>query len=170
MKRIIAAVLTVSIFLCFSACEQESVKIQDPVNFYYRRSELVFGADDGVIAPQPAESAGHEEDYIWLLKEYLKGPTSDGFARTFPFGTNLLSLTLEDNNADVLLTAAFSQLHDMELTIACACITMTVIELTGVETVTIHTNYANLDGVSQIIMDSSCLLLIDVSAAAPVKN
>lgn len=170
MKRLISMFLIVALCFCFPACSQEAAKIQTPVNFYFRRAELTFGGDTGVICAQQAESEGHEDDLSWLLRSYFETVPDEGLTSPFPIGTTLISITIDERNADVILSDILGLKQGMDLTIACACITMTVLDLTDVETVTIRTHGAKLGGAEQIVMDRSCLLLIDNSAEEEVEE
>jgi len=151
--------MSVSMFGC-----REKQQIDEPVAFYYRRSELLFEGASGVIAAQQRESAGHESDTEYLLQEYLSGPTDPLFSQTFPTGSRMVSFKITDKEAQITLSDHFADLTGMDLTIACACITLTIIDLTGVENVTLSAQSAMLDNQSFITMDKSCLLLLDSNA------
>ena len=170
MKRIVSILLILALCLCFPACSRKTERIQEPVSFYYLRAELTYGGDDSVICPQQAESAGHEKDLVWLLNSYFQMTPAEGLINPFPSGTKLVSVTIEESTANVVVSDVFCLNHDMDLTIACACITMTVMELTDVETVTVRTINTTLNGAQQIVMNKSCLLLIDNSAGETIQE
>lgn len=169
MKQIISLLLLFSLILSLFGCTGETPKISDPVSFYYCRKELTYGTADSVILAVTAEAAGHREDPRYLINQYLAGPEDDALAPTFPAGVTLQSLTVADDTVDLLLSSAFAGLSGMELTIACACLTLTVIELTGAQTVRIRAAASLLDGSDEIVMDESCLLLLDDAATRPAE-
>ena len=164
MKRYTALLLILALFLCLTACAREDNTIREPVSFYYRRAELTYGSSDSVILSESSDAAGHTDDLIWLLGEYLKGPQSENLLQTFPSGTTLVSLTVEEGTATIVLSVQFGRLTGMDLTVACACLTKTVLGLTDAETVVIQAVNTDLDGAQQIVMDESSLLMLDESA------
>lgn len=169
MKRMLAFLLLPALILSLLGCAGKSQKISDPVSFYYCRSELTYGAANSVILAETVDAAGHREDPRYLISQYLAGPGSDTLTRTFPEGTTLMSLTTANGTADLILSDTFAGLSGMDLTIACACLTLTVLDLTGVSAVRIRTVSELLDGAEEIIMDRNCLLLLDDAAIRPAE-
>ena len=165
MKRLIAFLLCICVVLPLFGCNQTE-KPKKPVNFYYRRSIINYDQDDGVISPESRESQGHEEDINYLLTEYLKGPILNKYVQVFPDGTFLVSIHYMDDAAAVVLSAHLATLTGIDLTIACACITMTIIDLTGVETVQIYAANSLLGDYQSITMDKNCILLLDSGATS----
>ncbi len=161
MKRIVAMILILTVFAGFTACAQKSEPILEPVKLYYRRVEFTYGASDSVIGSEVRDATPYNGDTIKLLNDYMKGSQSDNLARTFPTGVSLLAMTVEGDTADLVLSAQMSHLKGIDLIIACACLTKTTMELTGVKTVVLHTKRQLLNGISKIVMDESCLLLLD---------
>lgn len=160
MKRWICFLLVI---LCLPlwGCQEEETPLLDPFNGYYRRAELFHGSTDSVVAPLPIEGVGLKNDPMMLLNVYLTMETDPYYAPTFPEGTEILIMELEDGTADILLSSAISQLTGLDLTIACACLTKTVIELTGVDSVIIRARGTTLDGASYITMDLSSIYFLD---------
>jgi len=58
----------------------------------------------------------------------------------------------------------------LDLTIACACLTATVCDMTGVQSVTIQTENRLLDGNKSITMTWENILLLDSNAANLINN
>jgi len=160
MKRLISILFCICMFLPLFGCAQEET-IQKPVTFYYRRSEVAYGESDGVIATEQRESLGHEGDILYLLSQYLSGPQSGKLAQTFPDDLVIVSLHYENNLAKIIFSYHLAELSGLDLTIACACVTKTVIELTGVEAVQMSAAGELLNEYQSITMDSDCLLLLD---------
>lgn len=163
MKKFICLLMTVVLCAGLCACRRESVKLQEPVNFYYRNSTVTYGDADSLISAQESESAGYE-DLVDLLNEYLKGPESSEFDTTFPASTKVLDLTVQGDTAYLGMNDSLSRLSGIDLTIACACITLTTAELTGVDTVTISASNETLDGAASITMNVNDLIFSDQSA------
>lgn len=164
MKRLFAIILLFLMLPCLCACAQE--KILFPVTFHYLRAplpngEISHGAPDSVIVPEIREGDGHQEDFTFLLDIYLLGPLESTCRSPFPVGTRLEEFTLENGAASIVLSDDFGELTGIDLTLACGCLTMTVMDLTGAETVTILTEDTLLDGKESITMDRSNIILID---------
>ena len=160
MKRFLLILLSVLLLLTMFGCTQEEA-LEKPVNFYYRRSNIEYKQEGGVIAAEQRESLGHETDVRYLLSEYLKGPTSGGLQQVFPEGMTIVSMYYEDKNIKMTFSFHLAELTGMDLTIACACITMTCMELTDVTVVRIRAENTTLDGAEFIEMSAASLLLVD---------
>lgn len=156
MKHFLCLLLAL-LCLPLIGCQQQSDPISDPVTFYYRRAELTTGEADSVIAPCIAEGRGVSDVPVSLLNKYLKGPTDAALAATFPSGTQVLSYTVEGDHTIIVLNSAFDQLSGIDRTIACACITFTVMDHTGAASVTIRTE----NQVQEVTLDRTVLLLLD---------
>ena len=162
MKRSICLLLLPILFLGILGCQQDQPKLQAPVQFYYPRLEPTYGSSDSLIAPVPTESMSYGGDALALLNLYLSGPQDPAFTSPFPSGCRLLSLSVTDGTAYLQLDPSLAQLTGIDLTLACACLTLTAMELTRSEAVCISAKDAVLDGAPQILMDRSCLTLLDV--------
>ncbi len=164
MKKWLCLILALLLLASQTACANEKQTVQEPVNFYYRQITMEYGTDDGVIGKESREGKDHLQDYPYLLSLYLKGPESDLLYSPFPSNTALESFSIEDQTAIVQLNSAFAVLTGLELSIACACITMTVCDLAKVNAVTVFVSGAMLDGNHQITLSRNDLLLLDDSS------
>lgn len=167
MKRLICLVLAVLLLLGSTGCNSRKDEIKEPVNFYYCREtdKVIYGAGDGVVAREIREGSGMETDK--LLSLYLKGPQTEGLSRTFPKGVSLISLTIENDTAVIVLSDFFSALTGIDLTIGCACLTLTVCELTGAKGITVSTETTLLDGNRSVSMTVEEVLLLDICDTIP---
>lgn len=168
MKRVLCIVLAILLLLPLVACGQQKADIHDPVNFYYRKKNPSHS--DAAISKELGESEGHQEDYTYLIDQYLKGPTDEILQRTFPSGIFVVDLTIEDKAATVVLSDFFSTLSGLDLTLACACLTLTVCELTGTEQLTVRTHSTLLDGNKSITMARKDIVLLDDCRVAIEPN
>ena len=164
MKRFITLLLLLCICTSLFACSEE--KIISPVSFYYLRSDLSYGAADSAVAAEIREGADYGNDYVQLLREYLDGPLSEDYVQTIPDEVVLIACHIDGNMADVVLSDEIAQLSGMDLTVACACLTLTTIGLTGVETVQIRALTDALESGPSVIMDRNCLIFLDNGAFA----
>lgn len=170
MKRLTAIVLLLCLVLSLAACTGEK-ELTYPVAYHYLRvpannSEIFHGSTDSVIAPEIREGNGHQEDLIHLLEIYLLGPLDHNFRSPFPVGTALKAFSVDNNHASVVLSRHFANYSGIDLSLACACLTMTVMDLTGVESVTISVDGFQLDGKASITMDRSNMILTDTATPA----
>lgn len=134
------------------------------IRFYYCYSEYQYDDDSGVIAFEhyiPAESATD----LQILNDYFRGPSSSEHHTPFPSGTDVVSLEVTQNKAIITASADLSALDGIDLTVACACITLTVQQLTGRSTVEIRSSESLLNNQKSVIMNTDDLLLTDIVTA-----
>lgn len=162
MKNAICLLLCVLILVSVTACQEDAPKFESPVTFYYRTAVSNDEIAESVIGHLTVEGAELLSDPQELLNEYLKGTSAEGFLTTFPASTKLLSLEISEGTASLLLNASITRLTGVDLTVACACITLTTMELTGVTTVHIRASSGTLDGAEEIIMDRQSLIQQDL--------
>lgn len=162
MRKIAALLLLIT--MLFAACSVSGKKPDDPVTFYYHRAQLTYGSTDSVIAGEIRDAADFSGDITRLLNAYLAGPGSDSFRETFPTGAKVVSFSHTGTSAEVVLSAAFARLDGIELSIACACLAKTVMELTEVSTVTIRSATDDNEKAVYVTMNEASLLLLDTGA------
>ncbi len=160
MKRFIAILLLFSTVASLTACKKQEKPVE-PVTFYYRRAEVTYDGTADVISSEQREAKGHVQEIDYLLKEYLKGPISEELTHFVPENVKLVKFSTNNDSAQVLLSDGFARLSGMDLTVTCACITLTVIELTNVNNVQISTQNVPLNNQPHITMNKDCLKLLD---------
>lgn len=161
MKQVLCLFLAISLCAGLLGCVSENEPILQPVNLYYRNTQLEYGSANGLISAQITEAAPFEGNVLGILNEYLKGPDSDQFEVTFPASTKVLNLEFVGSTAYLQMNDSISRLSGIDLTIACACITKTTMELTGATSVCISAVNETLDGATSITMDETTLMLFD---------
>lgn len=154
--------LFLALLMLFTGCTPTAQNIEEPVTFYYLRQDFDYNAADGVITSEIRESADCADETA-ILQRYFRGPEDPGLQCPFPTATELISLSIQENTATVTLTDNFSSLTGIDLTVACACISKTVIALTNTQQVTVKTQTQNLGGQNSITMTEADILLIDNS-------
>ena len=165
MKQGIAIMLLLLLPFGLWGCAKEP-ELTAPVSFYYLRAplpngEVIHGTTDSVILADIRESAGRETDYDYLLKLYLTGPQINKYQNPFPRSTFLTGFSLENGTATLVLTDNFAKLAGIDLSLACGCLTMTVLEMTGAEQVIIRVENELLGGKDQLVFDRNSFLLFD---------
>lgn len=169
MKRLRAVILLFLMLPCLLACAQEE-EILYPVSFHYLRApqpngEVYHGAADSVIAPEVREGDGYQNDPVYLLELYLLGPLNRDYRSPYPVGTFLEAFSMENGVVQITLSDDFGELSGIDLTLACGCLTLTVLDLTGAESVTIRAEDTLLDGKESITMDRGTMILTDDTTA-----
>ena len=131
MKQLIC--ITLCILLLMTGCAPK-----DTINFYYLRDSFQYGTEDGVIVAENRDITGHKEHLAFLLSLYLMGPQKEGNVTPFSVSTKLLSVETEADGLIITLTDTQDTLTDAEFILACACMTMTCLEILPTQTITIN--------------------------------
>lgn len=154
MKRIVS--LTVLLCLLLSGCSLSGELIKEPVTFYYVRAEYPFTAKDSILDSEQREASGHRDDLTYLLALYLIGPTNEELISPIPKGTRIYSAEVREDTVYLNMSNTDSTLTDSGFSIACACLSLTCIDLTGAQYVTITS------GERSITMSADTLMLYDI--------
>lgn len=133
MKRILCFLLAVSFLL--TGCGFFGQRIKNPVTFYYLCSKYQEEMCC-VIVSEEREASGHVGDLPYLLALYLMGPTDDELVS--PLRSSVQISSIQDGDHIYLeLNKLPSSLSDIEFSLTCACLTLTCLDITGAEDVTI---------------------------------
>ncbi len=155
-----------AVCLLFTGCvrQAESEQLKSPGRFYYKTLDADYGKSQYAVDFELRETAGHETDLPWLLSEYFAGPQSNDLVAPFQRSTSLVSVEHKGAQITVRVSRDLAQLSGVDLYLACCCITLTCLELAGVDTVCIQADGALLDGKDQILLQRENLLLEDIDA------
>lgn len=137
MKKELCLLLCVTILL-ISGCKQRQTRITEDVVFYYMQNNQYYGSTTGVVASTVVEIPKEEFNYKNVLDVYIKGPTNYDCISPFPAGTTIEILEINRDKALLVLSPHFTTISNSSLTVALACLSRTVIELTGVKIVQIQ--------------------------------
>lgn len=146
MKRFLCVLLAVLIAISMCACGEPSQVHKAPVNFYYRSRQIELDSGSSIFSAEKRESFGHQEDYVYLIEEYLRGPTTEKCISPFPAGTTLEQLDLVKDKVLIELSSHISLISGSELSIACVCLARTLSEMTGMKSVRISAKDDLIDG------------------------
>ena len=160
MKRFIC--LTLALLFLLSGCA--AAQLREPVTFYYPRIQYRYGTADGVIAQERRESTGHSGDLSYLLSLYLMGPAEEGLRSPLPKGIVLLSSAIEEGEVQLTLSDSSRLMTEAEFSLACGCLALTAMEITGLDVVTIES------GDRSVIITAEDLTLYDYSATAATEE
>lgn len=165
MKRTFAIAVLICMIIACTGCRNEPEQPLSTVTVYYKATNVSYGTAEGVILPYQLDAADHENDTAYLLNAYFANILSDDYDATFPRSTRLISLERDGLTAKITLNDEFASLTGLKLSIACACLTQTVISLTGCQEVIISAEHAQLDGRNFITLSRDSYLLLDESGA-----
>lgn len=155
MKRLLILICLSAFLLC--GCSSSGQRFKNPVTFYYVQEAYQYGTDGGVIAPEEREAAGHQEDLAYMMALYLMGPSEDGLVSPIPRGTRVLVAKKSGSSVSIKLSDTTSTMSDAAFTRACACMTMTLLDMTKAETVNFQSGSRN------VTMSRDSLILFDTS-------
>lgn len=164
MNRLITLIMALLILITFVGCNSLQSKTDNNVTFYYRNVDIKHGAADGVIGSETRHAGEYRNDFEHLITIYLKGPRENDHTSPFPAGIYLKQFTLGSDRAYITLSSHMSLLSGLDLVIACACLTNTVLELTGVSSIEITAEDGTLDGNPYLIFNSKDFSYLDTYA------
>lgn len=151
MKRFFCLVLAVALL---SGCSFTS-SISDPVRFYYPRAEADYNQESSLIAYELREATGHRNNLGYLISMYLLGPVNESLIFSFPADTSIFSIWTDSNSITLEISDTSRTLTDANFSLACACLTLTCLDIKTAKVVTI------VSGERTFTSDGSDLLLAD---------
>lgn len=163
MRKLLALLLILSLLL--AGCSQADTGYITALKFYYPLQTTDYTMGSAYLQPELREGAGLDKRIENILDLYLAGPADPiTYRMPFQYNTRVVSVSREIGILNVTLSSGFATYTGLDLTIACACITMTCLELTSAETIRIRAKDTTLDGAEFIEMSRDSLLLIDFVA------
>ena len=170
MRRFVYFLLCFLLGLSLMGCQKEEAPpILKPVEFFYLQNTFSYTNTDTIFGSERRESAGHEEDLVYLMDLYFSGPQSDTLLQPFPKDCTAVSVIKKNDAVSVTVSNHFSGLTGMELTLACVCLAKTVTGITGFDTVIIQTQSQLLDGKKSITIQNGKPIVLD-NYIAPVHT
>jgi hypothetical protein len=152
-------------FLCLlfalvllSGCVQEPKKTE--AVFYYPREVYFYNRDDAVVAKEFRDKGG-STSVSYLLDIYLQGPLSDNLQNPFPQNLRLFSVHTDGKTIYMTVTDELATLSGASLILACSCLGMTAMELTGCSSAEIRCESLLLDGRKAIFINENTILYSD---------
>lgn len=147
MKRTLILLLVYMLLL--SGCQKKEV-----ATFYYCQADYVYSSSQSIIAGESRDISSHSGDLNFLIPLYLMGPSEKEYVSAFPTDVKLLSVKTQDDALYIELSQILN-ISEAEYVLACACMAMTCMEVTGVQSVTISS------AGHSVTIDTSNLTLYD---------
>lgn len=172
MRRIAAVFLMLALSVSlFAACGQTDSRGNDvqPISFYYRTRQLSYD-DSGVIAPQVYDLGEEDWQLEQIVERYLTGCQDEALESPFPPGTALCRVEQESNADVVVLSREFAALHGMDLSIAAACLAMTLFQCNDGKAVQLYAEGEELDGREFLRLTPEQIVLSDIGASASTMD
>ena len=162
MKRILSIVFILLTLLYSSGCSGKNADLKQPVKAYYCTSTVKYNAIDGIIKAELQDYYNFEGNLRGFLNQYLSGPNSDGLTSPHPLGGWILRLEQTDKVIDLTVNTNFARLAPHDLTLSYACISMTLFDLTEVETINISISNAKPE-TTTFTVNRDNLILMDTT-------
>ena len=169
MKRILLIIAAVLMFLAIGGCGNESIEYVRPVHAYYCTQQISYNSANGVFAAEQREFSGYEDRIKDFLNEYLRGPQDTSLRSPFPLGAFIIDYAQQNDTIRLHLNVHFSRLAPNELTVACACLSKTLFELTDAKTVHIQVD-GDSQSNSQITMTVDNIFYADDAQAKKTED
>lgn len=153
--------LIITIISLLLGCDASRENLGESVVFYYIRNEIEYGSVSGVITPTAISATTEQNNFESLLKLYFNGPTNYACISPFAAGTTMTEFSVDGNKAQILLSPHMATLQDSAMTVALACLTRTVVEMTGVTTVQIRIQNNKIYGEDSITLSPNNFTYFD---------
>ena len=157
MSRITSLLIILALLLAFSGCGNNTESLEQPASFYY----ILETAENSMFEAEVREIKPFFDDYLAIANHYFNGPSSDTYVNVFPAGLRAVSLECIDDKLQITVSDELSNLSYVEQSIACACMGMTLLELTGCAEIVIRLENRTFDGKESITLQLDDLYLFD---------
>lgn len=160
MKRCIMCILCLIFLLSVCGCSKME-SLENPVLMYYCNEDVAYNSPDAVISHEVHNGPKYETDPLTLLRLYLKGPNSQERFCPIPADVIVIAATQEESVIKVVFSRSFAQLSGIDLTLACVCVSETLMANYPVTSVEISAMDSLLDGQFHIKISKDDFILID---------
>ncbi len=154
MKPLGFTLLILLLCLFLPGCQRAD---ENSVSFYYSRDpqQYQYFEENAVIDREYRDLTGHRKDLRYMTGLYLAGPMEEGLIPPFSKSTRLLSVQQDGGAITIELSDHTSIMTDSEFSLACACLTLTCLDFTECEEVTV------VSGERSVTMTADSILLSD---------
>ncbi len=162
MKKWLLILLCLLVLSSAVGCGRDSAHT-DGVAFYYRTASL-SGAG---LQAEYREEFKPDDDLKTILRAYILGPETEELVSPFRSEHRVLTATVENDTVFITMSTSFANMQGLELMLACSCLTVTALELTGAQRVSISAEGILLEGQASIVLTRDSLVLSDDSPNLP---
>lgn len=166
MKKILICLLLFVLLCTMVSCAFDT-KQQGRITFYYIQNPEDFDGNSAIVVPFYPPTNDKNKELAEILATYIKGPSNNSCSTPFPDGTEIEEIIVSRSTAEITLNSQFATITDVDFTVACACLTKTVIGLTGVNTVQVQVNGAQLLGKDSLSFNLNSFSYFDITPANP---
>lgn len=160
MRRLLCAVCAA---LLLSGCSTLPAFSHNTTTFYYMRKN--YREDlSSPIGSEIRETPERKKEIGYALALYLMGPSTDGLVSPLPAGTQVLALERGSSDITITITDTTATLKESDFTLACACLSLTIMDLTDVQQVTVFS------GDRSATINRSNLYYIDETPLQPTET
>ena len=142
--KLLAAALALVLLVGCTAAITQRPRYVNPIDFYYCRQDAAYGSETGALAYETTELGRKDMTVEEILPLYFKGPLSDALRSPFPQGLACTHAELDGGVLTLHLNEAYGTLSGVELSLAAACLTMTLTQIAFVDSVRVQTPSALL--------------------------
>ena len=159
MKQVFSFIMIIALLLFTAGCKQESQTPQGAAFYYCVTTSDYNVGSCALTAEHRADTTDGSLQEV--ITKYLAGPLSPELESPFPQELKVVGAYQNGQTVYLTFSRELATMTGLDLTIACACMTLTVLSITNAEGVEIRTVAGLLDGQRAIIMDKNTLLLQD---------
>ena len=163
MKKLILFLLAIAFCLSAFGCKNRAANYDAPATFYYLQNQEALDLSEHVIRGETRETVHLNADLSQILNLYFEGPISVSNYSPFPSGLSVIRLSQEEDKVYLTLNKVFAQLEGLDLSVASTCISMTLFELTGCNSVELSAEGTLSNGEESIVISQDLLYLLDLS-------
>lgn len=155
------AVLLLSVLcIIFCGCRADNHR-NTTIKFHYIEASAPYNSISNSIVTESKNIDIQSLQIEEILKLYLSGPKSEKYASPFPPNTELVYVSVSENTAQIIFNSEFAQLTGSDLMVACACVCLTMQEISNYHSVEISAIDSLLDGQPYITMDANSIYTHD---------
>ena len=163
MRRFVALTLLCAVLL--SGCSFLGSDSAQSYHFYYQSVASANNISSSVIQSEVRQIPLSQQSSVTdLVEQYLAGPKSDTLLSPFPKDTTVVSCTDQGGALTIVLGGSYRTMDGIGRTIAQACLVKTLLQLDGIQTVTVRNDGGALANVDSRAFDSDSFVLSDIES------
>lgn len=162
MRRVILFLLLIFFLFNLCGCGMSGLDNPNKVQFYYEANSLTYKTSSSILVPERRDCTLYKDDDLALVNYYFAGPESETCKSPFPSEVRATKLTVSSDTVNIYMNDRFSDIKGLKFTVACACLSQTLMELYQRDHVKIFAARSFSDGSVFVEISKDTLLLWDV--------